>query len=330
MRKIGAVIAIAALGVVMFSSPPAEAFSLRIGPFHIGFPFYFRHFHRHLYMHANPNDLARREQQPQQPDTASALLYPNEALSTVFQNIFWPSSAAAWPFGYQDIFSTAFAKMPADTDQRQCQPALDANQMVGRIRQQVSPTADQMQLLQRLGGALGVASGYLAKACPDEIPAQPVARLQLMESQIEELAMAIDIVRQPLAAFEQSLNANQQAKFAAVSADQSTGNMAACGSAPAAIDSSIDQIDKVVQTTDTQRGDLGTLKQAFGKAASDLDAHCPTSVPKSPLARLETIEARLDATWRSELAIQVAMANFQSKLTAEQKDRFDQMNFAGQ
>ncbi len=51
-------------------------------------------------------------------------------------------------------------------------------------------------------------------------------------------------------------------------------------------------------------------------------------MPRTALGRLETIEARLDATWRSELSIQVALANFETKLSDEQKDRFDQMNFA--
>jgi hypothetical protein len=337
MRKTGALIAIAAVAAITFSPLPAAAFGLRIGPFRIGVPFYFPRFRHHLYMHANPNDMARPGQ-PQQPGVTSALLYPNQALSAVFQNIFWPSNSTAWPFGYQDIFSTAFAKMPAGVDQRDCQPSVDTDQIVGRIRDEVSPTADQTKLLQKLGGALGAAGGYLAKSCPNEIPAQPVARLQLMESQIEELTMAIDIVRQPLQDFERSLSSAQQAKFAAVGAappaanppTQTDSSVPTCGGSPAAIDSSIDQIDQSVQTTEAQRNDLATLKQSFGKAASDLEAHCSTSAPRTAAARLETIEARLDATWRSELSIQVALANFETKLSDAQKDRFDQMNFAAQ
>ncbi len=255
MRKVGAFFAIAAIAAISFSPPPAAAFGLRIGPFRIGVPFYFPRYRHHLYMHANPNDMPRPGQ-PQQPDVTSALLYPNLALPAIFQSVFWPSDSSPWPFGYQDIFSTAFAKPPASADQRHCQPSVDANAIVGRIRDEVSPTADQMKLLQKLGGALGAAAGYLAKSCPNEIPDQPIARLQLMESQIEELAMAIDIVRQPLQDFEQSLNSAQQAKFAAVGAaapaadrsNQTDSSVPTCGGSPAAIDSSIDQIDKTVQT----------------------------------------------------------------------------------
>jgi hypothetical protein len=288
-------------------------------------------------MHANPNDMTRPGQ-PQQPDVTSALLYPNQALPSVLQSVFWPSASSVWLFGYQDIFSTAFAKPPASADQRDCQPAVDADQIVGRIRDEVSPTADQMKLLQKLGGALGAAGGYLAKSCPNELPDQSIARLQLMESQIEELTMAIDIVRQPLQDFEQSLNSAQRAKFAAVGAaapaadrpNQTDSSVPTCGGSPAAVDSSVDQIDKAVQTTDAQRDDLATLKQSFGKAASDLEAHCLTAVPRTAVGRLETIEARLDATWRSELSIQVALAHFQTKLSDAQKDSFDQMSFAAE
>jgi len=335
MRKLGAVVAVGALATVIFSSPPAAAFGLRIGPFHIGQPFFgyrYRFAHHPLYLRANPNDLARPESAQ---GATSALLYPNLALPAIFQNIFWPAYASPWPFGYQAIFSTAFANAPASGDQRPCQQSADANVIVARIRAEVAPTADQMQLLQKLGGALGAASGYLAKSCPNEIPAQPIARLQLMESQIEELAMAIDIVRQPLQDFEQSLNDEQKARFAAmIDAPAATDQRnrpdiaGSCGGSPTAIDWSIDQIDRSVQPTDAQRGALGDVKQSFSQAMSDLETHCPTAVPPTALGRLETIESRLDATWRAELSIQVALANFETRLSDEQKDRFDAMNFA--
>jgi hypothetical protein len=331
MRKIGAYLAIAALTAVIFAPPPAAAFGLRIGPFHIGIPFYFHR--RHLYMHANPGDLAR-------PETGqganSALLYPSTALAAIFQNIFWPANSSAWQFGYQDIFTTAFAKAPADQNPRLCQPAADGNTIVGRLSAELNPNPEQMQLLQKLGGALSAASGYLAKSCANEIPAQPVARLKVMGSQVEELAMAIDIARQPLQDFEQFLNDEQRARFAVMIAapttaersDQSGNVTLGCGASPTAVDWSVDQIKQSVQPTDAQRDALTGLNQAFGKAASDLEAHCPTTIPPTALSRLETIQARLDATWRAELAIQVALADFETKLSDEQKDRFDATDFA--
>jgi hypothetical protein len=342
MRKASAFIAIAAFAGIVSMPPPAAAFGLRFGPFSIHIPLYIPRFHPPLYMHANPNDQAQPEAGP---NLNSALLYPNLALPAIFQAIFFPADAAPWPFGYEAIFSTAFAQARASGDQGFCQPAVDTDAIVGRIRNEVAPTADQMQSLQKLGGALGAAGGYLAKACPDEIPQQPVARVQLMESQIEELTMAIDIVRQPLQDFEAALSPDQQAKLAppaaaaappsAPAADHpsdpdTTGatTASACVGSSTAIDSTIDQIDKTVRPTDAQQPALSDVRDAFAKAVGDLQAHCPSSVAATAVGRLEAIEARLDATWRSELAIQVALANFENKLSDDQKKSFDTINFA--
>jgi len=336
MRKVGPFIAVAACAAVICCAPPAAAFGLRLGPFHIGLPFHFGHFRSHhhgLYMRASRPEIAHAQSAP---TITSALLYPSLALPAVFQNVFFPDYASPWPFDYERIFTTAFAKMPASEDRRLCQPPVDANAIVARIRAEVVPTPDQTRLLQKLGGTLGAAGGFLAKACPTDIPAEPIARLQLMESQIEELTMAIDIVRQPLQDFEQSLTDDQKAKFAAVTAtqadadarDQSAAIAPSCGGSPTAIDWTIEQIDRSVQPNDAQRPAMADVKEAFGKAVDDLDAHCPTTVPPTAVARLDAIEARLDATWRSVLSIQVALAHFETKLNDAQRDRFEQMNFA--
>jgi hypothetical protein len=335
MRRVGACLVFAALAAVIFTSEPAAAFGLRLGPFRIGVPLHFPHFrsHRHpLYMRASRHEVGRAETTR---GIASALLYPNLALPPILQNVFFPDRASSWPFGYERIFSTAFAKLPASEDRRLCQPSAGTNAIVARIRDEVAPSPDQERPLQRLGGALGAASGFLEKSCPTQIPEQPVARLQLMESQIEELAMAVSMFRQPLQDFEQALSDEQKTKFAAVAENAPVDNRQnepgaiapACGGSPTAIDWSIDQIDKSVRPTEAQRPALADVRGAFAKAVDDLDAHCPTTVPPDAVARLDAVEARLDATWRSLLSIQVALANFEGKLDDAQRDRFNQINF---
>jgi hypothetical protein len=344
MRKIDAIcLRITALAAVVLSPLPAVAFGLHLGPFHFGLPLVGHHYHHHhLYMRASPNEARTRPKYVARSESGasnesgsskgmtSALLYPNTALPPIIENVFFPAYSSSWPFGYQAIFTTAFAKAPRQ-DSNLCQASFDPNRIVGRMGNEVSPTADQSQLLQRLGGALGAAFGYLAKSCPKEIPAQPVARLQLMESQLEELSMALDIVRQPLLEFEQSLNADQQSRLAVASSQDSvdgqtqSGNIAGgCGS-PSAIDWSINEINQSLQSTTTQRE---ALKRSFDQAARDLETHCPTTIPATALSRLDTIQARLDSTWRATLSIQVALANFEAELSEAQKVRFDAMNFA--
>jgi len=347
MQKIGAIcLRITALAAVVFSPLPAAAFGLHLGPFHLGLPLLGHPYHRHhLYMRANPrearirsNDIARSEsgssnESRSSKGMTSALLYPSIALPSIIENIFFPTYSSPWPFNYQAIFTTAFAKAPRQ-DSNFCQASFDPSVIIGRISNEVTLSADQLQLLQRLGGALGAASGYLAKSCAKEIPAQPMARLQLVESQIEELSMALDIVRQPLLDFEQSLNADQQSRFAVASSQGSldrqiqSGNIAGgCGS-PSAIDWSINEIKQSVRPTTAQRDALDDVRRSFDDAARDLETHCPTMIPASALSRLDTIQARLDSTWRATLSIQVALANFETELNDAQKIRFDAMNFA--
>jgi hypothetical protein len=336
MKKVGPSLVVVAFAFAWFVAPPAAAFGLRIGPFHLGVPMFGHRHHRHsLYMHGSTNDVGRHESQsgPQQRSVSLALFYPTRALPPIFQNVFWPAFSSPWPFGYDRIFTTAFAA--SDRSRDDCAQSLDANAMIERIRAEIGPNAEQVARLQQLGGAIGAAADYLGKSCPNEIPQQPTARLQLMDSQIQILTMAIDMIHQPLQDFEQSLTDEQRAKFngggvtrRAASSRRDKTEFPACGAASTAIDWSIGEIDKSVQPTEQQRGALSDVQQAFSKAANDLQAHCPTSVPRSAVARLETIEARLDATWRAILSIQVALQVFESKLNDEQKSRLQAMTFA--
>jgi hypothetical protein len=342
MRKISAIIALAALAAIAISPSPSMAFGLRIGPFYLGIP-HFGYRHRHhgaLRDDASLNTAAPAPgavaSQPAAPQPAapqgpmSPLLYPILALPAVYDEIFSPPSASPWPFSYDAILQTAFAK----TDQGACPQPNRQSAVVERMRAEIRPSGNQMQQMQKLGGALGFASDYLAKACPSEIPRDPAARLQLMEWQVEKLAEALDFVRPPLQELEQSLNDTQRARFggplstAATRSARANAIAPACAAAPPKVDASIEQISLAVQPTDEQRDAMTGLKQAFRNAAGELDANCPLSLPGDPLARLEATEARLDATWRALVSIQTALADFETKLSAEQRTRFDATDFA--
>jgi LTXXQ motif family protein len=342
MRKISAIVTIAALAAVAFSPSPSAAFGLRIGPLYFGIP-YFGYRHRHS-SPALRDEASLKTAPPAQgaaePQTAasqglmSPLLYPALALPAVYGEIFSPSSSSPWPFSYDAILQTAFAKTAPDQNAAACPQPNRQSAVAERVRAEIRPTGNQMQQMQKLGGALGFASDYLAKACPNEIPQDPAARLQLMEWQIEKLAEALDFVRPPLQELEQSLNATQRARFgmapstAAVHPDRSNIIAPACAAAPTKVDASIEQISLAVQPTDAQRDAMDGLKQAFRSAANELDANCPSSPGGDPLARLEATEARLDATWRALVSVQTALADFETKLSAEQRVRFDATDFA--
>jgi hypothetical protein len=204
MRKISTIVTIAALAAVALSPLPSAAFGLRIGPFHIGIPF-FGYRHRH---HALRDEASLKTAAPAQPAAGSQtvapqglmspLLYPALALPAVYDEIFSPPSSSPWPLSYDAILQTAFAKTAPDQNTAACPEPNRQSAVAERIRAEIRPTANQLQQMQKLGGALGFASDYLAKACPSEIPQDAAARLQLMEWQVEKLAEALDFVRPPL------------------------------------------------------------------------------------------------------------------------------------
>jgi hypothetical protein len=344
MRKIGAFLAIAALIGPLFVPTESQAFGIRVGPLYFGFPsFWHRRWH-HSSRATNLRDEASMKtgalsQAGQAGGLMSPLIYPVLALPPVYGEIFpQPSSAPSssqWPFSYDAIFQAAFAKAASDQNAKSC-PQLGGRPIIPeRIKNEIKPTPDQLPQLQKLGGALGFASDYLAKACPTDIPKDPAARLQLMEWQIEKVAEALDIVRQPLQEFEGSLTDAQRARFAppstaaaAIHPDRPDNVASDCAATPTKVDSSVEQISLSIEPTDEQRDAMNNLKQAFRTAASELDANCPVSLPADPLARLEAIQARLDATWRALVSIQVALADLEKNLNDDQRARLYATDFA--
>jgi len=336
MRRITRCVVIVGLAAVIFSPLPAAAFSLRVGPYHFIFPS-FRHWRRHHrhYGRITPNGHTTPASKQ---GIALAPFYPQLALPAVYAGIFSPSYASSWPFDYQTVLRMAFANINPQSNPHLCQPQSDlGSEIIAPIRTALSPTDAQVQLLNKLGSALTAVADHLERSCPSEIPEQPIPRLDLIGSQIKELATAIDTVRSPLQDFVRSLNDEQRARFAVMIAaptaadhDVRSENIdPRCDETSSVNDQLIGQIDKSVQPTGAQRDALAAVSQAIDTAASDLTTHCPTSAPPTAVSRLETVEAQLDATWHSVSSIQVALANFETKLSDEQKDRLNAMNVVG-
>jgi hypothetical protein len=322
MPTVSARIGVVAIALIALFPPThaARAFGLNFGPLHLNLPF--------------PGGPRRGDDARTGPGAAGApqpdsptLLYPVLAWSSLYGDIFWPKTASFWSFGYEDIFDQAFTKYPPERVAEFCPYRDTTAEVVGRIARQTTPDAAQQPLLQKLATALGQANGYLTKACPTEIPPQPVARLQLMENQINTVIMALEIVRPPLQEFEQSLSDKQRARFDQASA--TTNDIApACRMQTGSTKESLAQVEQAVQPTDAQRKALAKVEDAFNRAASDLDADCPGAVSPTALGRLEATEARLDATWRAVETIEVALADFQTGLTDQQNIRFNALQLA--
>jgi hypothetical protein len=332
-------IAAAALVIAaLYPSHAAVAFGLRLGPFHFSLPGP-RYHHRYrgtIVRSQPPARLAHTESGDVTAASAAeptdggppSLLYPVLGWPSLQEDIFWPRTTDSWAFGYDNIFSQTFAKYSAQRAATFCPHGISMDDIAIRISRQTTPTTAQKPLLRQLATALGQADHYLIKSCPAEIPAQPVARLQLMDSQIDAMIMALDIVRPRLQAFEQSLDDKQRARVDGSLPFAATSRVPACKLNATSVDGSLSQLEQVVQPTDVQRPALAKMADAFKRAAAELDASCTGTTPPTALLRLEVIETRLDATWRAVLTIQVALANFQKELSGEQVGRLNALEVA--
>ena len=91
------------------------------------------------------------------------------------------------------------------------------------------------------------------------------------------------------------------------------------------IDLPVQRIEQVVQPTAQQQSAFNDLKNATQKASDQLQSSCPTAVPKSPVAQLDTVETQLTAMADAIKSVRPDLQNFYASLTDEQKAKFNTM-----
>jgi hypothetical protein len=87
----------------------------------------------------------------------------------------------------------------------------------------------------------------------------------------------------------------------------------------------VQRIEQIVQPTAQQRSTFDDLKKATQNAADQLRSSCPTAVPLSPVARIDTVATRLRAMVDAIKSIRPVLENFYASLNDEQKARFNMM-----
>ncbi len=94
---------------------------------------------------------------------------------------------------------------------------------VERIAAAVRPTPEQRDKLVDLWAAAMKSASGLKGACPQEVPGTPLARLEMIERQLEATRDAVKSVRGPLADFYDGLTAEQKSRFDQMSAPRGRG-----------------------------------------------------------------------------------------------------------
>jgi hypothetical protein len=205
------------------------------------------------------------------------------------------------------------------------------NLPIDQIRQTVHPTADQEAALDDLSAASTQASDVIKSSCPGSVPLTPIGRLDAAVQRLDATIKAAQVVRSPLERFYEALSDEQRRQFNAMNGSTegtpSTGNMAAACSRQAGsfIDLPVQRIEQVVQPTAQQQSAFDDLKKAAQNAGDQLQSTCPTAVPKSPVARLDTIGTRLSAMADAVKSVRPNLQTFYASLNDEQKARFNTM-----
>ena len=311
MRRIDAIFGIAAFAVVVSSSLPVAAFGIHLGPFYFHVPFVGHHYRHHLHMRANP-----KEARPRPNDVSRGGSYATRGGNATEQTD-----------------HEALAETNSEARESCTGLALGVTNLpIDQIRQTVHPTADQKAALDDFSAASSQASDIIKSSCPSAVPLTPIGRLDAAGQRLQATIKAIQVVRAPLERFYQELSDEQRQRFNAMSSSTgggpSGGNLAAACSQQGGsfIDLPVQRIEQVVQPTAQQQSAFDDLKKATQNARDQLQSSCPTAVPLSPVARVDTVETRLTAMADAIKSVRPDLLNFYASLSDEQKARFNTMS----
>jgi hypothetical protein len=206
---------------------------------------------------------------------------------------------------------------------------------IAQIAGAVQPTREQRRLLDDLQRAADAAADEFSKACPENLPMTPPGRLQAMSLRLQATLQAVKRVRPALEAFYVSLSDEQKARFNEIrpklkeertASAEGRDRRAECGGQKAGLSAlPIDEIDRVVQPAGPQTTALNRLDKATQRAVEILDKACPTSVPATPVGRLEIMQKRLEAMVEAANSVRPALQDFYTALSDEQKAKFNRL-----
>jgi hypothetical protein len=272
----------------------------------------------------------------------------------IYDYTIWGDGAGFWGYGYLDIYAglfnpygydglagylgsrpsgrrprsaASFAQMCAD-DSREI-----AGLPIDQIADAIEPTEAQRAALDDLAGASIKAAQTIRATCPAQIAATPPGRLAAMQSRIEGMISAVELVRPPLESLYALLDDEQKARFNALaenerkkaSADTSGGSPGpGCGAAqPAMVAWPADEIETRLHPNDIQHAALKVLQDATVRADDRLKTACQPADVLTPAARLAAAGKRLDTMLQAVKSVRAALEAFYVTLTDEQKAQFE-------
>lgn len=193
------------------------------------------------------------------------------------------------------------------------------------IKRSLTLNEAQSGALNELQAAIKNAAGRVRLTCRDE--AAPVDRLRTLQNMLWAVHEAAQTVRAPLAKFYDQLSDEQKRQFATPAAAQTeprTANrqdlMRMCG-APA--DEMRRHVEQSLHPTPPQRASLDALQKKSFEMGQFLMASCLKPLPATPAERLDAAADRLTAVIFAASNVNMALNEFTSQLSAEQKAKLN-------
>jgi hypothetical protein len=200
-----------------------------------------------------------------------------------------------------------------------------------QITSAIDLTGAQRDALDRFKTALNDAVSSIKSTCRDNANLAPVERLRAMQNTLWAVHDAAQLIRTPLAAFYDSLDEAQKQKFAAPASAQagnrtmSRNEMARMCGLPASSDAPMRQIEKGLNPNKAQRASFESLQKKASEMGQFLLASCLKPIPATPPERLDAAADRLTAVIFAASNVNMALNDFTSRLSEEQKSKLNAM-----
>ena len=201
---------------------------------------------------------------------------------------------------------------------------------IAQIASAIELNDEQRGTLDQLKTALSDAVATIKSTCRDDANPGPVERLRVMQNTLWAVHDAAQLIRAPLASFYDSLNAEQKQKFAAPAQPQAGGrtpsrsDMARMCDLPTG-DAAMRQIEQSVRPTKAQRASLEALQKKSFEMGQFLMASCLKPMPATPAERLDAAADRLTAVIFAASNLNMALNDFTSQLSDEQKTKLNSL-----
>jgi hypothetical protein len=211
--------------------------------------------------------------------------------------------------------------------------------------QSIAPDDSQRGKLEHLRGDAGKQAEALRAACPRDVPADPLAQLDVSKSTAEAVLATVNTVAPLVEEFYATLSDEQKARLVALSMRPNGANDDARPVRrsdrrffrlrdPPAKSGLCQQWERGFRDLPRQRigreirlsDALSDVTASTNQAADDFAKSCPADVSLTPVGHLQTLRRQLEAVGQAIQVVRAALRHFHETLGDERKQRFPSTN----